>query len=139
MEGRVFSYAPLVSSGFRNTLTVDFQYQGKTYHPGQRYYWKVHPDLLQRVGKANRFHQTANNIYYIRYIDDFSVIELTDSWRDTSPGFQAQVYVVQTLPTVIDHRAAARAAAPRPRAPPAPALRAGPDGAGRGGGTRPRL
>jgi adenine-specific DNA-methyltransferase len=102
VEGRVFSFAPLTSSGFRNTLTVDFQFNGKTYHPGANYYWKVHPDLLHRVGKTNRFYETAARIYYVRYLDDFPVIEVTDSWRDTSPGFQAQVYVVQTLPAVIE-------------------------------------
>ncbi len=102
IEGRIFSYAPLTSSGFRNTLTVDFEFQGKEYHPGPSYYWKVRPELLERVGKANRFYKTKNGLYYVRYLDDFPVIELTDSWRDTSPGFQSQIYVVQTLPTVVE-------------------------------------
>lgn len=102
IAGKIFSFAPLTSSGFRNTLTVDFSFNDKTYHPGAKYYWKVHPNLLARVGKAGRFHETGSRIYYVRYLDDFPVIELTDSWRDTSPGFQAQIYVVQTLPSVIE-------------------------------------
>ncbi len=102
VKGKVFSFAPLTSSGFRNTLTVAFSFNGKVYHPGEKYYWKVHPDLLKRVGKAGRFHETPNRIYYVRYLNDFQVIELTDSWRDTSPGFQTQIYVVQTLPSVIE-------------------------------------
>ena len=102
IDGKICGTAPLTSSGFRNTLTVDFEFRNKTYHPGQRYYWKVHPDALKRVGKASRFLTTQNKIYYLRYLDDFPVIELTDSWRDTSPGFQAQVYVVQTLTKVIE-------------------------------------
>jgi adenine-specific DNA-methyltransferase len=102
VQGRVFSFAPLTSSGFRNTLTVDFAVNGKIYHPGAKYYWKVHPSSLYRAGRANRFHETGSKIYYVRYLDDFPVIELTDSWRDTAPGFQAQTYVVQTLPLVIE-------------------------------------
>lgn len=101
-EGRVFSFAPLVSSGYRNTLTVDFKFNEQKYHPGSNYYWKVHPDILVRVGKAGRFHDPGKKIYYVRYLDDFPVINLTDSWRDTSPGFQSQVYVVQTLPIVVE-------------------------------------
>ena len=100
-DGRIFSFAPLTSSGFRSTLTVDFEYNGKMYHPGAKYYWKVHPDSLYRAGRANRFHETGSRLYYVRYLSDFPVVELTDSWRDTAPGFQTQTYVVQTLPLVI--------------------------------------
>ncbi len=100
-DGRIFSFAPLTSSGFRSTLTVDFEHNGKKYHPGAKYYWKVHPDSLYRAGRANRFHETGSKIYYVRYLSDFPVVELTDSWRDTAPGFQTQTYVVQTLPLVI--------------------------------------
>jgi len=102
VQGRIFSFAPLTSSGFRNTLTVDFEVNGKIYHPGAKYYWKIHPSSLYRVGLANRFHETNSKLYYVRYLDDFPVIELTDSWRDTAPGFQTQTYVVQTLPLVIE-------------------------------------
>lgn len=102
IKGKVYAYAPLTSTGFRNTLTVDFYFNGKRYHPGGNYYWKVHPDALKVVGKTNRIYSTGKNIYYIRYLDDFPVIELTDSWRDTSPGFQSQVYVVQTITKVIE-------------------------------------
>lgn len=102
VEGRIFSYAPLTSSGFRNTLTVDFKFNGKNYHPGAKYYWKIHPSSLYRAGVANRFYETGNKLYYIRFLEDFPVIELTDSWRDTSPGFQTQIYVVQTLPAVVE-------------------------------------
>lgn len=101
VEGKIFSLSPLTSSGFRNTLTVPFEWEGVTYHPGPNYYWKVHPDGLKKLGKAARLMKSGNKIYFIRYLEDFPVVEITDSWRDTSPGFQAQAYVVQTLPIVI--------------------------------------
>jgi len=99
---RIFSFAPLTSSGFRNTLTVDFNYQGKNYHPGANYYWKLHPRYLTVAGRAGRIVASGSKISFLKFLSDFPVVEFNDSWRDTSPGFRELSFVVQTLPEVIE-------------------------------------
>jgi adenine-specific DNA-methyltransferase len=52
---------------------------------------------------ARRLEATAGGLYYVRYLDDFPVYSLSNSWGDTSiAGFASdKFYVVQTTPKVI--------------------------------------
>ena len=50
-----------------------------------------------------RLEATTGGLYYVRYLDDFPVFQLSNSWTDTSiAGFASdKLYVVQTSPKVI--------------------------------------
>lgn len=80
------------------------QFQGKTYRP-KRGYWKTGESGMQRLIENNRLEATQGGLYYIRYLDDFPVYQLSDAWTDTSiAGFASdKLYVVQTSPKVV-HR-----------------------------------
>ena len=53
---------------------------------------------LERLAKAGRIHQARNSIQYVRRLDDFPVVEISDFWSDTGTGSftDSKVYVVQT-------------------------------------------
>jgi len=59
---------------------------------------------LTRLRAAKRLFGIGKSLRYIRYLDDFPVFPLTNSWDDTGiSGFSDQkTYVVQTLASVIE-------------------------------------
>ena len=76
--------------------TFEFSFQGKTYT--QR--WKTNQSGLQNLSRSNRIISTGNRLNSLRYVDDFSVIPLTDRWESMQIGTEL-TYVVQTAPTAI--------------------------------------
>ncbi|QDT90166.1 site-specific DNA-methyltransferase [Gimesia algae] len=68
-----------------------FVYQGKEYN--QR--WKTNEEGLQKLRKAGRLTSTGTRLNSLRFVDDFSVIPLTDRWESMQIG-TGLIYVVQT-------------------------------------------
>lgn len=101
---RLYRLDNLISQGFRQTTTVDFAFNGKTYHPGQSMNWKTSVDGLERLANNGRIEARANSLAYVRFFDDFSVYPISSTWTDTAiagrPG--DKIYVVQTSPKVIE-------------------------------------
>ena len=91
---------PLTSDGFRKTTTVEFQLNGKTFHPGRGRHWGVVVEGLQRVGKAGRLLTQGNQIHLKRFFGDSTAIPLGASWTDVG-GASGAIYVVQTNARVI--------------------------------------
>ncbi|MBV9467700.1 MAG: hypothetical protein JOZ57_00470, partial [Abitibacteriaceae bacterium] len=79
--------------------TFEFEYCGKKYI--QR--WKTNRAGLARLAQANRLYQSAKTLRYVRYVDDFPVVSLTNVWTDTGAGsfLEAQLYVVQTVTKIV--------------------------------------
>jgi adenine-specific DNA-methyltransferase len=73
-----------------------FEFAGKTYSAG----WKTTLAGMQRLATAGRIHVAKNSIMYVRYLDDFPVLPLTQVWGDTSTAYgsflEEKLYVVQT-------------------------------------------
>ncbi len=73
---------------------VTFSFKGK------QYTLKSKTTLmgLSRLAKAGRVHQAKNSIQYVRRLDDFAAIEVSELWFDTGTGSftDEKVYVVQT-------------------------------------------
>jgi adenine-specific DNA-methyltransferase len=101
---RIYRLDNLVSQGFRQFTTVPFEFEGRTYHPGQQMNWKTTIEGLQRLAAAERIEARANSLAYVRFFDDFPVYAVTNTWYDTGiagrPG--EKIYVVQTSPKVIE-------------------------------------
>jgi adenine-specific DNA-methyltransferase len=52
---RVFRYDTIVSAGFREKTTVDYEFEGKPYHPGPANNWKASvPEGMDRLSFAGR-------------------------------------------------------------------------------------
>ncbi|MNJ26404.1 Modification methylase DpnIIB [compost metagenome] len=91
---------PLTSDGFRPTTTVDFQFQGGTFHPGKLAHWKVTVAGLDRVSRAGRVVIDGRQISLRRFFGDDPTVSLGGSWTDVG-GASDKVYVVQTNEKVI--------------------------------------
>ncbi|HET7035810.1 MAG TPA: site-specific DNA-methyltransferase [Thermomicrobiaceae bacterium] len=94
-EARVFQSTSLESAN----PTFGFSYQNAEY----RQRWKSNLTGLSRLASANRLYEATSKLRYVRYVDDFPVIPLTDVWMDTgSSGYRdASLYAVQTVDKVI--------------------------------------
>lgn len=81
---------------------VPFDYRGKTYAQA----WKTDKDGvgLRRLGYADRLHVALNSLQYVRYLDDFPCIPVTQLWEDMQTGSftEEKNYVVQTAQKVIE-------------------------------------
>ena len=73
---------------------VDYTFEAKSY----RFKSKTPPSGLSRLDRANRLHVAKNSLQYVRRIDDFPLIEVSELWGDTGTGSftDEKVYVVQT-------------------------------------------
>ncbi|MCY4056099.1 MAG: site-specific DNA-methyltransferase, partial [Cyanobacteria bacterium MAG CAR4_bin_6] len=91
---------PLTSDGFRDTTTVDFQFNGKSFHPGQNRHWGVTVEGLERAGKAGRLLTDGRQIHLKRFFGDSTAIPLGALWSDVG-GASGAIYVVQTNAHVI--------------------------------------
>ena len=94
----------LTSQGSANE-TQPFEFEGKTYYPGNGNHWKAnYPEGMKRLVEAKRVEVEGNSLSYIRYFDDFPVMKITNIWNDVG-GIQSRadrkVYVVQTSREVI--------------------------------------
>jgi adenine-specific DNA-methyltransferase len=99
--GRIFAADNLQSPGHSATLTVPFEFEGRVFQPSANSHWKTTKDGLKRLSERGRLKTVGNGLYYKRFIDDFPVFPLTNVWSDTSSSFSDKVYVVQTVPKII--------------------------------------
>jgi len=97
---RPYQLDNLTSGAFRKNTTVDFDFEGKTFHPGQNACWKTTVDGLNRLVKARRIQRAGRTIRYVRFLDDFPAYEITNVWGDVA-GAPGKIYVVQTSTAVV--------------------------------------
>jgi len=100
---RRWRYGPLTSSGASDAGTVDFEFQGRKFHPGVGNHWKVRIEGLNRVAKSGLLVARKNSIAYYLFAENYPVQPITNIWEDTKWGFDAseKAYVVQTNSKVI--------------------------------------
>jgi len=78
-------------------------FEGRDFNP--KGYWKTEEMAMPRLLKAERVASTGkDNLYYIRYVDDFPAFPLGDNWADTViAGFASnKKYVVETSTKVVE-------------------------------------
>ncbi|MGA3316616.1 MAG: site-specific DNA-methyltransferase [Candidatus Korobacteraceae bacterium] len=108
LKSRVFRVDNLISAGFRQNTTVEFAFQGESYHPGMNNNWKASiPDGMNRLADANRIIVTGKGkLGYLRYYDDFPVVSITNMWSDIGGAVQSRsdpkIYVVQTGRSLVE-------------------------------------
>ncbi len=77
-------------------------FEGEVYRP-RRGYWKTGEEGMRKLIAANRLEATEGGLYYVRYLNDFPVFQLSNTWDDTSiAGFASdKLYVVETSTKVV--------------------------------------
>jgi adenine-specific DNA-methyltransferase len=73
---------------------VEFAFEGR----GYSFRSKTPPAGLARLARAGRVHKARNSVQYVRYLDDFGVVQVSQLWSDTGTGnfTDDKTYVVQT-------------------------------------------
>ena len=81
----------------------EFFFEGRRFTPG-RGTFKTDLSGLENLKRAKRLIVVGNTLSYVRFLDDFPVFPITNTWDDTATsGFAAEKrYVVQTTPKVIE-------------------------------------
>lgn len=98
---RVIRFDPITSDGFRETTTVEVDFDGKKYHPGMKSHWKTSTDGLKELDINGRLVKNENSLQYLRKLSDYPVKGFTNLWSDLG-GASNMVYIVQTNPRVIE-------------------------------------
>ncbi len=75
----------------------DFEYQGVVY----RQKWKTNETGRNRLTRSGRAVPQGEKLRYVRYVDDFPVVPITDRWESMQIGTELS-YVVQTAEAVIE-------------------------------------
>lgn len=79
----------------------EFEVDGKRFKlPPNRQWSTTLPNML-RLYRAGRIFTRGNTPRFVRYLDDFSVNELTNLWSDVM-GTEDKIYVVQTATRLIE-------------------------------------
>ncbi|GGD00691.1 site-specific DNA-methyltransferase [Aquisalinus flavus] len=102
-NARRYQMSALTSTKPPGRFGVDFE--GKSITPRSGF-WKTGEIGFPRLIKANRVVATSGRVLrYVRYLDDFPVIEINSLWDDISGSVQSRsdpkVYVVQTGTNVV--------------------------------------
>lgn len=100
-RGRLFSSQALMSAGYTESCTFDFEFDGRIFHPQRGKSWKTNRKGMEELANKNRLIIDGNTLRYKRYADDFPVIAIDTLWTDTW-GEQNKNYVVQTGTTVLE-------------------------------------
>ena len=76
---------------------------GRVYRPN-RGYWKTGEAGMEKVKNAMRLEATVGGLYYVRFLEDFPVVGMSNIWSDTGvAGFSSdKKYVVETSSKIIE-------------------------------------
>ena len=99
-DGESYQSVSLTSSHEYSRGKEPYEFQGKSYYPGNRY-WSTSPEGLKRLEHSGRLLATRNSLRYKMRFTDFPVMPITNVWGDLM-GATGLVYVVQTNTKVIE-------------------------------------
>jgi adenine-specific DNA-methyltransferase len=91
---------PLTSDGFRESTTVEVEFDGRKYYPGNKNHWKTSVDGLIRLNQLGRLIKKERSLQFLRKLSDFPVKNYSNIWNDLG-GASNMKYVVQTNEKVI--------------------------------------
>lgn len=97
---KVFAVDNLTSQGPAKEPQL-FLFNDKLYEPNIGNHWKANfPDGMDRLKNNKRIQETKNYIGYVRYFEDFPMMQRNNIWTDTlgqnQYGSEGKIYAVQT-------------------------------------------
>ena len=98
---KLYQATSLQSTGYSESLSKGVAFRDVEYFPNGNSHWKTTMEGLRRLGQSERISNSGKSIRFIRFVDDFPVSSLGNSWNDLM-GSQDLVYVVQTNSKVIE-------------------------------------
>lgn len=100
---RRFSLTATTAQGGTETGAFPVDFKGKTFEISGDQHWKTSEVGMERLIAAARIHARENSLRYIRFLDDFPAVPITNNWIDLRWGFDAgeKRYVVETNPGIV--------------------------------------
>ena len=98
---RLAKSADIVSQGISGSSPQLFTYRNRKFNPPGDSHWKTTVLGMERLNKSSRIFLQGNRLRYLRFLDDFPVVPITNNWTDTVSSFQEKLFVVQTTPTTV--------------------------------------
>jgi len=84
-------------SGPGSAMYFPVTFNGHDFFPEGNRGWSATAPGMKRLVEKGRVAQQGNSLAYVRYLDDFPAIPLTNFWNDTQSGSgMDKIYVVQT-------------------------------------------
>lgn len=95
---KVFRVDNVTSSGWSENLSQPIHLYGDRYVTAENRHWATHQDGMKRLAHANRLVPAGKSLGYVRFLEDFAVYPIVNSWSDTGTGSftDEKTYVVQT-------------------------------------------
>ncbi len=82
---RPYSLDGLASQGMTVEGSKPLEFEGRLYDLPQNSHWKTTLGGMIRLAKAARIEASTNSIRYVRFLDDFPVVPVTNIWDDSLP------------------------------------------------------
>jgi adenine-specific DNA-methyltransferase len=101
----VYRLGPSTSDGYRPTTTVDFEFEGQTFHPGPNRHWALTIEGMQGLANAGRLQINGRSLSIVRYAAENDYIRRTNIWTDTTQAGargRRKAYVVETNPKIVE-------------------------------------
>ena len=90
-------------SGEGSAMHFPVRLNGEDFYPTANRGWTATAVGMERLVKAGRMAKQGTNATYVRFLDDFPAIPITNFWADTQSGSgMDKVYVVQTNQKIIE-------------------------------------
>ncbi len=99
-DWKLFFPASLSSSGYTQTCTFDFEFDGRLFKAGKKS-WRTNPEGMRRLIEKSRLIAPGNLPCFVTYHSDFPVQPIHNLWDDTH-GATDIIYTVQTSRKVIE-------------------------------------
>jgi len=99
-RGRFFTPVPLTSSGYTESCTYSFKFNGAEYTSATGKSWVTTKNGMENLIAKNRLFIMGSTPFWIQYLEELSTISYDNIWDDTRGELQ-KTYVVQTTNEVI--------------------------------------
>ena len=99
---KILSRSELISSGLTPSCVFEIEFNGRKYLPTANRSWRTNKDGIKKLISENRIMSAGNKLYFKQYLDDFPYMENFNLWNDVQSYFMERVYVVQTVPRIIE-------------------------------------
>jgi adenine-specific DNA-methyltransferase len=103
--GRIYRLDNATSQGYSATKTIDLEFEGDTFHPGNNRHWLLRPEGMRGLIAANRIVKRDKSISYVRFLDDTAGVRRTNVWTDTTQAGsrgRKKAYVVETNSKIVE-------------------------------------
>ncbi|WP_211363091.1 DNA methyltransferase [Thermochromatium tepidum] len=105
LQGKKYALADLTSQGYTESGAFQFEYGGQTFAPNAGRHWSTTESGMKNLAAAGRLQIKGQNVFYRRFLVDYLVRAIPNSWDDTAAGGflkgESKIYVVQTNTLVI--------------------------------------